>query len=170
MAALTFAHNRTSVSDENAKPLEEGTHSAPAVAQSKPRTSGITGEEAAGRSGSATLSSVVPPTAGPSLAINESSLTGASAPLLRAGRKSIDANVGDILDMWVIFHCTGPSGRTSIRLPRDIVPEEVLAYGQPVKITLDSDSGVRFPHIERRIPNTMLDREDPEIDEWFRSL
>ena len=78
----------------------------------------------------------------------------------------IDTNIGFIDDQWVEFHFTDPYGRTTIRLPRNIVPKEILAYGQAVRITLTSE-GIQ---IEKRNPILQRDDFDIIIDKWLDSL
>ena len=91
---------------------------------------------------------------------------------LRPGQKFVDASVGEMLDDRVTFYCRTANGRLSIQLPRDIVPPQLLIYGQPVRITLGSRNGVRHPVIEARYvapPPAEDEDEDSEFETWLRS-
>ncbi len=91
-------------------------------------------------------------------------------PRSKPGLKFIDANIREIHDRWVIFCFENASGRANLRLPRDIVPQDILAYGQPVRITLGHEGGVRYPQIQRRASKlTDSVYEDAELGEWLNS-
>jgi hypothetical protein len=90
---------------------------------------------------------------------------------LSAGAKSVDASVGEVIDRVVVFYCKTSSGRVSIRLPKEIVPVDVLSYGQSVRISLALDGGFRYPKIEKRVPVSIQDsEEEAELDAWVNDL
>jgi hypothetical protein len=58
-----------------------------------------------------------------------------------AGIRKIDGVVAEILRDSVIIHCTIPSGTFDLRLPPALVPTELMSFGSPVSISLETTGG-----------------------------
>jgi hypothetical protein len=88
-----------------------------------------------------------------------------------AGLKTIDAVVGDLLVDSVVIHCLIPSGNIDIRLPPSLIPSDLLVYGKPVRLSLSSQQGGRYPRVEAREigPQPKFAGEDQLLD-WVNSL
>ena len=89
------------------------------------------------------------------------------------GRRTVDAVIDEIMRDSVIVRCLLPTGNTvDLRLPPSVIPSQLLRYGQPVTVSLDTASGVRVPRIEaRRIAPQSDDFSDQKvIDDWLNSI
>jgi hypothetical protein len=89
------------------------------------------------------------------------------------GRRSVDAVIDEIMRDSVVVRCLLPAGNTvDLRLPPSIIPGQLLRYGQPVTVSLDSSGGVRVPRIEaRKIAAQSNEFPDQKIiDEWLDSI
>lgn len=48
--------------------------------------------------------------------------------------KPIDGSVGEVTKKEVAVHCLIDGRRVKLLLPRDMIPMDLLAYGQPIRI------------------------------------
>jgi hypothetical protein len=94
-----------------------------------------------------------------------------SSLAVQVGAKTVEGVIGDLLEETVVVHCRLPTGMLDIRLPKTVVPSELLRYGAPVSVSLRSERGARYPVIEPRERNALDALEgEAEIDDWIKSL
>jgi hypothetical protein len=88
-----------------------------------------------------------------------------------APTRAVDGVIAEVGDQTVLINLSLPGGTfASIRLPPVLIPDNILEYGTPVKVTLDTSGGVRRPIVEKRtIAPRPLERS-AEIDDWLQSI
>ena len=90
---------------------------------------------------------------------------------MEGGIRRIDAVVGEIKPDTVVVNCQLATGRVQISLPSALIPVELLSFGMPIQISLDSSSGVRIPLVERReIKEQSKLPGQQEIENWIDKL
>ena len=84
---------------------------------------------------------------------------------------AIDAVIERVSDEIIDLSCHFSGNRKTIRIPRTLIPAELLEVGTAVKITVDPDSEYRRLKVERReLPDQPLSRKSRELREWATRL
>lgn len=88
----------------------------------------------------------------------------ASLDFTQIAVKHVDGSLDRVVGEEVIIQCSIGEQEYSIRLPLSLVPEELRAIGQPVRISLIDRYGYRYPLVEKR------DRKDIPLSPDMQSL
>ena len=75
----------------------------------------------------------------------------ASLDFTQIAVKHVDGSLDRVVGEEVIIQCSIGEQEYSIRLPLSLVPEELRAIGQPVRISLIDRYGYRYPLVENGI-------------------
>jgi len=89
-------------------------------------------------------------------------------PLAR-GQQFVDAEVAAVLRDGVLLNCIHNGREVKIQLPTSLVPENLRKFGEPVRITLHREQGVRMPSVEAREVAARRDDFDADFRAWLNS-
>jgi hypothetical protein len=89
-------------------------------------------------------------------------------PLAR-GQQFVDAEVAAVLRDGVLLNCIHNGREVKIQLPTALVPENLRKFGEPVRITLHREHGVRIPFVEAREVPAGRDAFDADFRAWLDS-
>jgi hypothetical protein len=86
------------------------------------------------------------------------------------GVRKISGVIDEIMRDTVIIQCTLPSGVVvQLRLPPALVPSELMTFGAPVWISLETTGGIRAPVIETRaIESQPRMHGQDAIEDWLK--
>jgi hypothetical protein len=91
---------------------------------------------------------------------------------LTAGVHRISGVVADVMRDSVVIQCILASETVDLRLPPALVPKNLMSFGTPVWISLETTGGIRTPVIELRRPpidsQPRMDGQDA-IEDWLNS-
>jgi hypothetical protein len=94
----------------------------------------------------------------------------ATTPVVATGIRKIEGVVSEIMKDSVIIECIRPTGNLDLRLPSGLVPTELMSFGTPVWISLETTGGIRMPVVKRRSIERQpkIDGQDA-VEDWLNS-
>jgi hypothetical protein len=87
-----------------------------------------------------------------------------------AGIRKINGVVSEVMKDSVVIQCMFPTGNLDLRLPPALVPVELMSFGTPVWISLETTGGIRMPVVEPRPIERQpkVDGQDA-VEDWLNS-